>query len=670
MFATAMETYEQYQKLCDEIWYHNRRYFVDQAPEISDEAFDKLMYKLLEVEKKHPDWVSPSSPSQRVGEALTAGFKTVKHATPMLSLANTYSMEEVEDFIKRVQKWAGHEKMAFCCELKMDGIAITALYQNGEFIRGATRGDGKKGDDITSNMRTIQALPLKLSGKEIPSFLEVRGEVFMPHKEFERLNQERKRAEEELWANPRNAAAGSLKLLDPHEVAKRGLAIVFYAVAPESSVDLDSQYASHEYLQSLGLPVLKNKTLCQSSKEIMEFADHIRIIRPKLPYDIDGVVVKVDDLHQQMRLGATAKNPRWAVAYKFAAEQAATKILDITVQVGRTGILTPVAELEPVFLAGSTIARATLHNEDEVRRKDIRVHDHVIIEKGGDVIPKVVEVIKEQRPAHTKPWHMPSHCPVCQTPVVRIEGEVAVRCPNLQCPEQHLRRLIYFSSKAGMDIENLGEKVMEQLFTKGFVKAPADIYSLTPAEVSQLDGFKDKSIRNLLESIEKSKEVPLAKFIMALGIKYVGSGTAELLADKAGSMEALMNMTSTQLLEIEGIGDKIASSVVEYFADEKHRFAIERLLTAGVKPIQAKVAIFENHPFNHKNFVLTGSLEKFSRMQAASLIKERGGKVTDSVSKNTHFVVAGTDPGSKLDKAKTLGVQVLSEDEFFAMLNI
>ncbi len=664
-----MDPHQAYLKLCDDIWYYNKRYFVDNDPAITDEAFDNLMAKLLEIEKKHPEWVISSSPSQRVGEMLVEGFKNVQHTTPMLSLANTYSLEEVQDFIKRVQKWAKSDKIAFSCELKMDGIAISATYEDGKFVRGATRGDGKKGDDITSNMRTIQSLPLKIHGKEVPSLLEVRGEVYLPHKEFERLNKVREKLGESLWANPRNAAAGSLKLLDPREVAERNLHIAFYSIAPESSVEIESQHQIHKYLQDIGLPVLKQVALCHSAEEIWKFIEKIRDLRPKLPFDIDGVVVKVDGLQQQQNLGTTGKNPRWAVAYKFAAQQAVTVIKEITVQVGRTGVLTPVAELEPTFLAGSTIARATLHNEDEVIRKDIRVGDHVAIEKGGDVIPKVVQVIKEMRPHNTHPWKMPTKCPSCGTHVARTEGEVAVRCPNTEgCPEQCLRRLIYFAGKDGMDIDTLGERVMEQLFEKGFVQHPSDLYSLTELELAQLDGFKSKSINNLLKSIQASKEVTLSKFIMAIGIKYVGTGTADLLATKAGSIENLIKMDEEELLKIDGIGEKIATAVVEHFENPAHRKEVETLLKKGVKPQNPVSKVISGHPFAGKTFVLTGTLEKFTRSEAAAHIKQRGGKVTDSVSNKTDYVVAGAEAGSKLDKAHSLGVKVLSEAQFLAML--
>lgn len=662
-------THKDYEHLCQEIWEHNRRYYVDCAPVISDEAFDHLLHRLEAMEKAHPEWVTPTSPTQRVNESVTVGasqgFKSITHRIPMLSLANTYSKEELAEFIKRMTKLVGDKELAFCCELKMDGIAISATYEKGVFVQGVTRGDGQKGDDITANMRTIQSLPLKLYGDNIPEMLELRGEVFMPHRVFNEVNKRKAHAGEPLFANPRNAAAGSLKLLDSHEVLNRGLAIVFYALAEASKEKVSSQYAVHDYLKMLGLPTLKLHSLCHSLEEITEFTEKVRKERPKLDYDIDGVVIKLDDLHEQKRLGTTGKSPRWAVAYKFAAEQAVSHVHAITVQVGRTGILTPVAELDPVFVAGSTISRATLHNEEEVRRKDIRVGDRVTIEKGGDVIPKVVSVDISARKSHSIPWEMPKHCPSCGAHVVKVPGEVAVKCPNAEaCPEQRLRRVIYFSNRDAMDIDNMGEKVAEQLMNKGFVKTPSDIYRLTEEQLALLQGFKAKSIQNLMTSIAKSKEVSLDRFIMALGIKHIGSETAELLAKKSGSIEALMNMSFEELVKIDGIGDKVAAAVTEYFASEANRREIHDLLALGVQPKKLEVISFSDHPFNGKTFVLTGSLHAYTRDSAAALIKERGGKVTDSVSKKTDFVLAGESPGSKLDKAKTLGVTILSEEEF------
>ncbi len=659
-----------YDKLCKEIWEHNKRYYVDHQPIISDEVFDQLLKQLEVIENQHPEWIHPSSPTQRVGGESTKGFKTVKHTTPMLSLANSYSEEEIDDFIKRMQKLVGREKLSFSCELKMDGIAVSALYRNGHFVRALTRGNGKQGDDITANMRTVSSLPLQLIGEEIPEILEVRGEVYMTVEAFDALNKQREKEEDPLFANPRNATGGSLKLLDSRETAKRQLSVVFYGIAPESSCTLSSQYETHRYLNDLGLPTLEYHALCDSKEQIWSFTEKVRSVREKLAYQIDGVVVKLDDLSQQQRIGSTGKNPRWAVAYKFAAEQAQTRIKEITAQVGRTGVITPVAELEPVFLAGSTIARATLHNKEEIERKDIREGDLVIIEKGGDVIPKVVSVDLNARPAQSEPWQMPETCPSCGSPLVHMEGEVAVRCPNKRgCPDQQLRRIAYFAGKSAMDIENLGEKIVAQLIEQQLITSFSDIYILRPEQLIQLEGFKEKAVERLLEGIEHSKHVSLARFVMALGIKYVGTGTAELLANKAGDMETLSNLSEEELIAIDGIGEKVAHSVVEYFSDTEHLKEIENLKKYGVNPQKVEIKTFIGHPFAQKTFVLTGTLERYTRTSAAALIKERGGKVTGSVSKKTDYLLAGESAGSKLDKAQSLGVTVLTEDEFEKMLS-
>lgn len=659
----------EYQKLCEEIWHHNKLYYVDQNPEISDATFDGLLKKLEAIEAAYPEWVTPDSPTQRVGEMLTEGFRTVEHRTPMLSLANSYSLDEVREFIRRVEKLLGQEAPTFCCELKMDGIAVSVCYVNGRFVRGVTRGDGKRGDDISANMRTVTNLPLKLAGSVPPDLLEVRGEVCMLHTNFQQQNEAREKLGEPRWANPRNAAAGSLKLLDPKEVAKRGLRVYFYGIGDESRGSLTKQSEVHSVLHTFGLPILDYHQTCHSVEEIEAFIEKIRILRPSLPYDIDGVVIKVERLADQKKMGTTAKSPRWAVAYKFAAEQAETVIRAITVQVGRTGVLTPVAELDPVFLAGSTIARATLHNEEEVRRKDIRISDTVIIEKGGDVIPKVVKVDFQRRQEGALAWTMPSHCPRCGSEVERLPGEVAVRCPNIGgCPGQLLRRITYFVAKKGMDIDGLGEKIVEQLVGAGYVARPSDIYTLTAEQLFQLEGFKKKSVEHLLESIAASKNVSLAHFIMALGIKYVGEGTAELLARAAGSLAKLMQLTREELLALDGIGDKVADALIDYFKEGKQIDEIQRLLTLGVQPRESERIDFGDHLFKGKGFVLTGTLRNYTRDGAAALIKERGGKVVGTVSKNTDFLLAGEAAGSKLAKAESLGIQVLSEEEFIELL--
>lgn len=667
-----MSLKKEYLDLIKEVQKHDRLYYAEYRPIISDYAYDKLIKKLQEIEKEHPDWVVPTSPTQRVGDALTKGFKQVAHIAPMLSLANTYSKEELEDFIKRVHKLLPGKSVTFCAELKMDGVAVSVRYEKGAFVRAITRGDGKKGDDITANMKTIRALSLQLEGSDIPEVLEVRGEVFMPHKVFQHLNRLSEEAGEAPWANPRNAAAGSLKLLDPKEVAERSLSAVFYGIAEISkALHLKSQYACHNYLERLGLAVFeeRHRKHCHTLEEIMHFAEKIEAERRSLPFDIDGIVVKVDELEYHERLGMTGTSPRYAVAYKFAPEQAVTRIRDITVQVGRTGVLTPVAELEPVFLAGSTISRATLHNQEEIERKDIRIKDTVIIEKGGDVIPKVVEVDKTKRPPSSSSWEMPTHCPSCGAHVVHVPDEVAVRCPNQKgCVEQQILRIAFFASKDAMDIGHLGEKVVEQLVKKGLVHTLSDLYTLTEKDLASLEGFKEKSIQNLLTSIEASRHVSLSRLILALGIKHVGEGTAELLAIHAGSLDDLAKMSREDLEEIEGIGPKVAESIVDYFSRTEHLKEIHALLKAGVSPQVERITVQKNHAFSGKTFVLTGTLQAYTRPQATLLIRERGGKVAGSVSSKTDYVLAGEEAGSKLDKAHKLGIKVLGEKQFNEML--
>lgn len=660
--------YQDYLDLVEQIRYHDKLYYVDHAPIISDQEYDRLYKELEKIEKAHPEWVLENSPTKRIAEDLSEGFMSVSHKIPMLSLANTYSKEEVKEFIGRVEKGLGKSDIPFEIDLKMDGIAVSVHYEKGEFKRALTRGDGKKGDDITVNMRTIVSLPLTLFGKNIPDSLEVRGEVYMPKKIFQALNEERVQLEEEPWANPRNAAGGALKLLDPKEVAKRGLEVVFYGVVEDSSHTVEEQYFALKFMKSLGLPIVEHAKLCHNFDEIWKFVESIEKLRPHLSYDIDGVVIKVNSLKEQQELGVTGKTPRFAVAYKFAAEQAETVINQITVQVGRTGVLTPVAELEPVFLAGSRIARATLHNQEEIQRKDIRIGDTVIIEKGGDVIPKVVSVILEKRDPASKPWHMPKHCPSCHSLVVKMEEEVAFRCLNHKnCYEQCLKRLIFFSGKQGMDIENMGEKVVEQLFQKGFVKRYSDIYRLTEKELAKLDNFKQKSINNLLKSIEKSKQVTLSKFIMALGIKHIGMGTAELLAEKTRTMEHLIKITYEELISINGVGEKVAHEVVDFFLDQENLSEIQELLALGVAP-EEKSLEYIDHLFNGKLFVLTGTLEGFTRKECYDLIKLRGGSVSETVGKKTNYLVVGKDPGSKLEKAKALKIPILDEEAFKQLL--
>jgi DNA ligase (NAD+) len=662
-----MTSRENYLKLIQEIEKHDEYYYQKHKPLISDFEYDQLVKKLGDIEKAHPEWIVSSSPTQRVGEKPTKGFVQVEHTVPMLSLANSYSAEEVEEFIKRVEKLL-ERSVEYSAELKMDGIAVSIRYEKGRFVRGLTRGDGKKGDDITHNIATIASLPKILSGKEIPSVLEVRAEVYMPKKVFIELNRIKEEAGEAPLANPRNAAAGSLKLLDPKEVEKRHLEIMTYGIV-EKDTPFATQAEVYQQLKSWGFPTFSEEhfAVCKNAQKLLTFAKGIEEGREKLPFEIDGMVFKVNTLKDWDLLGATGKTPRWAIAYKFAPLQATTVIEDITLQVGRTGVLTPVAELTPVSLAGSTISRATLHNQEEIQRKDIRIGDYVVIEKGGDVIPKVVSVDVSKREKHSQPWKMPQECPMCHTQVIHKAGEVAVRCPNKKCVAQNQRRLIFFASKQAMDIEHLGEKVMLKLIEEGFVKDISDIYRLEAVQLEFLEGFKEKSIHNLLSSIEQSKKVSLDRFIHALGIPHVGKGTAELIADYVKEVNKLKDLTAEELLSIDGIGETVATSVVQYFQEDHHLHEMQELLRLGVHPTSKKTKQL-GHPFEGKTFVLTGSLETLSRTEATEKIKERGGKVTSSVTKNTDYLLLGDEPGSKYDKAKELNVTILDEKEFLKQL--
>lgn len=660
--------HQQYIELVKELIEHDKHYYDEARPLISDFEYDQKMVALLAYERAHPDHVLAESPSARIGEAPTEGFKQRSHLVPMMSLNNTYSKEELADFVKRVHKLLEKKEVDFCVELKMDGTSISLRYDKGQLVHATTRGNGKIGDDVTANIKTIPSVPLRLKGENVPDVLEVRGEVYMSLATFLQINERREEDGLEPFANPRNAAAGSLKLLDPKEVAKRKLQLVTYGIG-EGQVPVDSQRDIHRYLHQLGLPTAESKHLavCQEVEQILEFAQTIQKERDHLPFEIDGIVVKVNALKYHSQLGMTGKAPRYAVAYKFAPEQAFTKVNQITVQVGRTGVLTPVAELEPVFLAGSTISRATLHNQEEVARKDIRVGDWVVIEKAGDVIPQVVKVDFDKRKELSQPWRMPSHCPICGDRVVHMEGEVAVRCPNMKCGGQQVRRIVYFASKQALDIEHMGERVVEQLVAKKLIHRISDIYLLDKEALSKLDGFKEKAISNLLESIEVSRKCPLSRLIMGLGIKSVGTETAELLAQEAGDLESLMQMSEEQLLSIDGIGDKTAQVIVAFFKEKENQEEIRLLLANGVHP-QKQPKKMTDHLFSGKTFVLTGSLVEYSRDEAAQRIKERGGKVSGSVSKNTDYLLVGEDPGSKYEKAKQLGVTILSEAQFQQML--
>jgi DNA ligase (NAD+) len=657
----------EYIDLVEKLIEHDRHYYIENKPMISDYEYDQLLKSIQNWEKKNPNLILDNSPSLRITEAISKGFSHKEHITPMLSLANTYSLDEVEDFINRVYKLLQRKDISFTTELKLDGTAISIRYEKGKLVQAVTRGNGKIGDDVTNNIKTIKSLPLTLEGKNIPDLLEVRGEVFMNIKTFKELNQKREEDGLDIFANPRNAAAGSLKLLDSLEVSKRKLNIILYGIANADDF-VSSQFEVHKFLKSLNLPTSNENhfKLCKSSTEIIDFANKMEKIRDGLLFEIDGIVIKVDDLSTYKKLGFTGKFPRYAAAYKFKPEQEITEIEDIIIQVGRTGILTPVAILKPVFLKGSTISRATLHNQDEIDKKDIRIGDIVTIEKGGDVIPKVVGVDFSKRKIDLKKYKIPNKCPICGEKAMHIENEVAIRCVNTSCKGKELRKLQFFASKHALDIENLGIRVMEQLFEKGYVKRISDIYSLSKEKLKNLEGFKEKSINNLLESIEKSKDCSLSKFIMGLNIKYIGSETADLLADFSKSIDNLKKITYEELLSIEGIGEKAAGAIVEFFQDKRNLEEIDLLIKYGLKPkvIQstAKKTLLD------KTFVLTGSLKEYTRDEAKKLLKERGAKVSSSVSKNTDFVLAGEEAGSKLDKAKKLNIKIITEEEFKKML--
>ncbi|MBM3193356.1 MAG: NAD-dependent DNA ligase LigA [Chlamydiae bacterium] len=656
-----MKTREEYARLVEEAKKHDALYYVEAKPLISDYEYDRLIKSIEGIEKEHPEWILTTSPTQAVSSDIQSGFKQVEHVRPMLSLMNTYSEEELSDFVKRMEKILGETGFAFMAELKIDGIALSLRYEKGKFVRAVTRGDGKKGDDVTENVRTIKTLPHELKGEQIPDVLELRGEVFMPLAVFYQLNKEKEEAGEDVYANPRNAAAGSLKLLDPNQTRQRSLAVIIYDVV-DSELSCQSEIAT--YLKQFGLPVFSEgqSSLCKNVSEILSFAKQVEEKRGSFLFEIDGIVVKFDELAKRDEIGFTGKSPKWAVAYKFAPEQAITKIENITVQVGRTGVLTPVAELKPVKLAGSTISRATLHNQDEIDRKDIRIGDTVIIEKGGDVIPKVVLVDFTKRLIDSVKWSMPLNCPSCHEKTIHIEGEVAVRCVNPLCGAKNLKKITFFAAKDAMDIDHLGEKVIEKLVNKGFVKTISDIYELTPEKLGQIEGFKEKSVKNVLESIEKSKETTLARFIFALGIKHIGEIAAEAIADTVLDLDGFLALTEEKLLAIEGIGKIVSESVMQFLSQKESVEEIHRLIKLGVKP-KGRNKI--DHPFSGKTFVLTGTLKQFGRSEAAELIKERGGKVSNSVGPGTDYLIVGEEAGSKLEKAKKLGITILDELEFF-----
>jgi DNA ligase (NAD+) len=647
---------------------HEHLYYVLDQPEIADAEYDRLERELRELEAQFPELVTPDSPTQRVGEKPSESFPTRQHRLPMLSLDNTYNEEELREFEKRIFRQVGERPMDYVAEPKIDGLSMALHYENGRLVRGVTRGDGVRGDDVTPNVRTIKAVPLTLSGEDVPTRLEVRGEVFLPRSRFDAINREREEREEEPFANPRNVASGTMKSLDARVVAGRGLRIYVYSVAQAEGVAIRSQWEALEKMRGWGLRTHPDARLCHGLDAVLAFCAEWQQRRDELEYDIDGVVVKVDSLALQQELGATSKFPRWAIAYKYPARQASTVVRAIEVYVGRTGKFTPVAHLDPVPLAGSTVGRATLHNEEEVARKDVRVGDTILIEKGGDVIPKVVKVIDAKRPEGTVPWSPPETCPVCGTQAVKPEGEVDRRCPNASCPAQIEQRLRHYAGRNAMDIEGLGDVLVHQLVEKGLVRDFADLYRLTLDDLVGLERMAEKSGQNLLAEIEASKNRELRRLLFGLGIRFVGERAAMLLGRHFGSVGALATAPVEEIEAIYEIGPVVARSVRDWLDHEENRRVVARLQEAGVRTEEATAASGTPQTLKGQQFVLTGALEHMTRDEAKAAIEARGGRVTSSVSKKTTAVVVGKDPGSKAEKAAELGVRLLTEDELATLL--
>jgi DNA ligase (NAD+) len=647
--------------------HHNYLYYLEARPEISDREFDRLLEELKQLEAYHPELVTPDSPTQRVGGAPIEGFVTVTHRQPMLSIDNTYNAAELREFDRRVRRLLGKEPVKYVCELKIDGVAISLTYERGRFTVGATRGDGERGDDVTHNLKTIGGLPLRLRTDKPPALLEARGEVYMTRADLARLNRDRIGKGLEPFANPRNSAAGSLKLLDARLCAERRLRLFAYSLGATEGVAVHTHLESLDLLRSYGFPVNPNIEAFDSIDEVMAYCNSWADRRHELPFETDGMVIKVNDLGQRQRLGSTSKAPRWVVAYKFAAEQALTKLLKIEVQVGKTGTLTPVAHLEPVKLAGTTVSRASLHNADEIARKDIRVGDMVVVEKAGEVIPYVVRSEPAARTGSEKVFHFPKKCPVCGAPVVRDEGSAYYRCTSQDCVAQLKERLRFYAHRNAMDIEGLGTAIIDQLVDTGLVKSIPDLYQLTLPPLLELERMGKKSAQNLLDGIAASKGRGLARVLTGLGVRHIGEHVAELLAREFGNIDDLMTASEERLAQVSGIGPVLAESVSKFFHSSAGRKMIGELRSARVKlteDARPRPAAVGGNDLTGKTFVVTGTLIHYSRDEIEDLIKKLGGKATGSVSKKTDYVVVGENAGSKLDKARDLGVKVLTEEEF------
>lgn len=643
----------------------NRSYYILDAPEISDFEYDKLIRELIVLEEEYPEYKTQDSPSQRVGGGVLEGFEQVTHAVQMQSLTDVFDKEELFDFDNRTKSSLGLDTVEYVTELKIDGLSVSLEYRDGMFFRGSTRGDGNIGEDITNNLRTIKSIPLKLT-EQIP-YLEVRGEVFMPKPAFLRLNELREVAEGPLFANPRNAAAGSLRQLDSSVTAQRSLDIFIFNVQAVEGMEFVTHSESLDYMRKLGFKVIPDRRIQHGIDEVYDEIMRLGEMRGNLDFEIDGAVVKVNSLEERLLLGSNSKTPKWATAYKYPPERQETELIDIVLQVGRTGAVTPNAVFKPVRVAGSLVSRATLHNIDFIHSKDIRIGDHIIIQKAGDVIPEVVEVIKDKRKPDAAKYEMPDDCPVCGEPLERIDDEAATRCTNSNCPAQQLRSIIHFASKGAMEIDGLGPAIVEKLIDEGLVKTCADLYELKKDDIVSLEGFAEKSASNLIESIENSKSRGLDRLLFALGIRLIGSRAAKLIAERFGTIESVAEANAEQIAEIPDIGEKMAGSVEHYFSESASIELIEHLRKCGVD--MTYEAVEKGGIFSGKTFVITGTLPGMKRSEAKKLIEDNGGKVSSSVSKKTDYLLAGDEAGSKLDKANKLGINVISEEDLEKMLD-